>query len=212
VFEEGIGPVRVDVDGESMRLYLDSPRYENSAEAPPTAEIARALSLPDDAISDSWYGGIGLKFCFVRLASPELVDRAVLDKDAWASGVVGTWSAELYVFAGDFRGHARVYARFFAPARGGDEDSATGSAGAALAASLAQRSPEPNGTYRLRIDQGVVMGRPSALEGSARKEGGRIAEVVVSGFATIVGHGTMTLPSGYGDVHWKESRSEGCAV
>ena len=82
VFEEGIGPVRVDVDGESMRLYLDSPRYENSSEAPPTAEIARALSLPDDAISDSWYGGIGLKFCFVRLASPELVDRAVLDKDA----------------------------------------------------------------------------------------------------------------------------------
>lgn len=219
VFEEGIGPVRVDVDGESMRLYLDSPRYESSSEAPPTAEIARALSLPDDAIaarrryiriSDSWYGGIGLKFCFVRLASPELVDRAVLDKDAWASGVVGTWSAELYVFAGDFRDLARVHARFFAPAL--DEDPATGSACASLAASLAQRSPEPNGTYRLRIDQGVVMGRPSALEGTARKEDGRIAEVVVSGFATIVGHGTMTLPSGYGDVHWKESGSECCAV
>ena len=44
------------------------------------------------------------------------------------------------------------------------------------------------------------------------QENGQIAEVVVSGFATIVGHGTMTLPSGYGDVHWKESRSEGCAV
>src|SRR6202795_172903 len=29
VCDEGIGPVRVDVDGESMRLYLDSPRYEN---------------------------------------------------------------------------------------------------------------------------------------------------------------------------------------
>ncbi len=94
VFEEGIGPVRVDVDRESMRLYLDSPRYENSSEAPPTAEIARALSLPDDAISDSWYGGIGLKFCLVRLASPELVDRAVLDKDASASGaaMVAVWS------------------------------------------------------------------------------------------------------------------------
>src|SRR6266566_1206250 len=64
VFEEGVGPVRVDVDGESMRLYLDSPRYENSSEAPPTAEIARALSLPDDAISDSWYGPEGV--------SPEL--------------------------------------------------------------------------------------------------------------------------------------------
>jgi trans-2,3-dihydro-3-hydroxyanthranilate isomerase len=83
VFEEGIGPVRVDVDGQSIRLYLDSPRYDSSSQAPPAAAIARALSLPDDAISDSWYGGIGLKFCFVRLASPELVDRAVLDKDAW---------------------------------------------------------------------------------------------------------------------------------
>jgi len=39
----------------------------------------------------------------------------------------------------------------------------------------------------------------SALEGTARKEDGRIAEVVVSGFATIVGHGTMILPSAYGD-------------
>jgi hypothetical protein len=45
VFEEGIGPVRVDVDGESMRLYLDSPRYESSSEAPPTAEIARTRCL-----------------------------------------------------------------------------------------------------------------------------------------------------------------------
>src|SRR5262245_58239472 len=29
VFEEGIGPVRVDVDGQSIRLYLDSPGYES---------------------------------------------------------------------------------------------------------------------------------------------------------------------------------------
>ena len=124
VFEEGIGPVRVDIDRESMRLYLDSPRYENSSEAPPTAEIARALSLPDDAISDSWYGGIGLKFCLVRLASPELVDRAVLDKDASASGVVGTWSAELYVFAGDFRDRGRA-----AVGNGGRVDRDPGAAG-----------------------------------------------------------------------------------
>lgn len=57
-----------------------------------------------------------------------------------------------------------------------------------------------------------VWGCRDLVGGTARKEDGRIAEVVVSGFATIVGHGTMTLPSGYGDVHWKESGSEGCAV
>jgi hypothetical protein len=43
------------------------------------------------------------------------------------------------------------------------------------------------------------MGRPSTLEGTARQEDGRIAEVVVSGFATIVGHGTMIFPSAYVD-------------
>ena len=194
VFEEGIGPVTVVVDGETIRFHLRSPRYESSSEAPPAAAIAKALSLPEDAIAGCWYGGVGLKFCFVRLAGPELVDRAVLDKAAWEAA--GTWSPMLYLFAGDFRDGGRVHARMFAPAVGVDEDPATGSACASLIASLAQRSPERDGSWHLRIDQGVAMGRPSALEGTARKEDGQITEVVVGGRATIVGHGTMTLPTG----------------
>lgn len=194
VFEEGIGPVAVVVDGEMIRFHLQSPRYESSSEAPPAAAVAKALSLPEDAIADCWYGGVGLKFCFVRLAGPELVDRAVLDKAAWEAA--GTWSPMLYLFAGDFRDGGRVHARMFAPVVGVDEDPATGSACASLIASLAQRSPERDGSWHLRIDQGVAMGRPSALEGTARKEDGQITEVVVGGRATIVGHGTMTLPTG----------------
>jgi trans-2,3-dihydro-3-hydroxyanthranilate isomerase len=58
------------------------------------------------------------------------------------------------------------------------------------------RSPEPSRSYRLRIEQGVAMGRPSELEGTARKQDGRLAEIVVGGRAVIVGHGTMTLPAG----------------
>jgi trans-2,3-dihydro-3-hydroxyanthranilate isomerase len=196
VFEEGIGPVTVVVDGATIRFHLHSPRYQSSSEAPPAAAIARALSLPEDAIADCWYGGVGLKFCFIRLASPELVDRAVLDKAAWADGVAGGWSPELYFFAGDFTGGGRLHARFFAPAVGVDEDPATGSACASLIASLADRSPERDGSYHFRIDQGVVMGRPSALEGTARKEHGQITEVIVGGQATIVAHGTMALPAG----------------
>ena len=196
VFEEGIGPVTVVVDGEAIRFSLASPRYESSSEAPPAAAIARALSLPDDAIADCWYGGVGLKFCFVRLASPELVDRAVLDTAAWADGVAGGWGQLLYFFAGDFRDGARLHARMFGPGVGVSEDPATGSACASLIASLADRSPERDGTYHFRIDQGVAMGRPSALEGTARKEDGQITEVIVGGQATIVAHGTMTLPAG----------------
>ncbi len=196
VFEEGIGPVAVAIDGEAIRFRLRSPRYESSPEAPPAAAIARALSLPQDAIADCWYGGVGLKFCFIQLASPELVDRAVLDKTAWSDGVAGGWAREMYVFAGDFRNGARVHARMFGPGVGVDEDPATGSACASLIASLAARSPEQDGTYQLHIDQGVAMGRPSVLEGTARKEDGQITEVAVGGSAAIVGHGTMTLPAG----------------
>ena len=194
VFEEGIGPVAVAVDGRTVRLHLRLPRYEASDEAPPAAAIAKALTLPGDAIAESWYAGVGLRFCFVRLTDANMVDSAVLDKAAWTTGVAGGWSPDLYVFAGDFPGGAPLHARFFAPGAGIDEDPATGSACASLVASLAHRSPGQDGTYRLQISQGVAMGRPSTLEGTAHKAGGRITEVVVSGYAAIVGNGTMTLP------------------
>jgi trans-2,3-dihydro-3-hydroxyanthranilate isomerase len=196
VFEEGIGPVTVTVDGPDIRFHVRSPRYESSDEAPPAATIAKALTLPEDAIAESWYAGVGLRFCFVRLASRDLVDRAVLDKSVWAAGIAGTWSPELYLFAGDYCDGAHLHARLFAPAVGVDEDPATGSACASLIASLAHRSPERDGTYHLHIDQGVAMGRPSALDGTAHKKDGQITEVIVGGRATIVGNGAMTLPAG----------------
>jgi trans-2,3-dihydro-3-hydroxyanthranilate isomerase len=196
VFEEGIGPVTVAVDGQTIRLRLGSPRYETTGEAPPAAAIARALTLPEDAIAECWYAGIGLRFCFVRLTSRDLVDRAALDRAAWAAGTAGTWAPDLYVFAGECRDGAQLYARFFAPGVGVEEDPATGSACASLVASLARRSPERDGAYRIHIDQGVAMGRPSALDGTARQQDGQLTEVVVAGRATIVGSGTMTLPAG----------------
>ena len=112
----------------------------------------------------------------------------------WAGGIAGNWSSHLYCFATDDHDGTQVYARFFAPDVGVEEDPATGSACASLAASLAHRSAERDGTYHLRITQGVAMGRPSTLEGTAHKKDGQITEVAVGGRATIVGNGTMTLP------------------
>jgi trans-2,3-dihydro-3-hydroxyanthranilate isomerase len=193
VFEEGIGPVTVDIDGEDITLRLQSPRYESTAECPRVDAISAALSLSEADVAESWYGGVGLRFCFVRVASRETVDRAALDKSAWASGVAGSWSPHLYVFAGECTDGAHLYARLFAPAFGIDEDPATGSACAGLVASLAGRSPVPLGRYELRIDQGVSMGRPSVMHGTARTEDGRLAEVSVGGCSTIVGTGVIKL-------------------
>jgi len=120
VFEEGIGPVAVAVDGPGISLYLRSPRYQSTDEAPPAAAIAKALTLPEEAIAESWYAGVGLRFCFVRVTGRDLVDRAVLDKGAWAAGIAGSWSPELYLFAGDHRDGVPLHARFFAPRVGAD--------------------------------------------------------------------------------------------
>jgi trans-2,3-dihydro-3-hydroxyanthranilate isomerase len=193
VLEEGIGPVTVVTDGLTARFHLYSPDLEAPADSPRTAAVARALSLPETAVIRSWYAGMGVRFCFVHLADADLVDRATLDKTAWKDGVADGWSPHLYLFAGDCRDGARLYARMFAPALGVDEDPATGSAGAALVASLAAQAPLADGSYSIRIDQGVSMGRPGLIEAAARKEHGRLAEVSVGGHATIVGRGVITL-------------------
>jgi len=193
VLEEGIGPVTVVTGGRGARFHLWSPDRETARESPPAAAVARALSLPETAVVRSWYAGLGIRFCFVQLADAGLVDRATLDKTAWTAGVADGWSPHLYLFAGECRDGARLYARMFAPALGVDEDPATGSAGAALVASLAADAPPADGSYSIRIDQGVGMGRPSLIEATARKEHGQLAEVSVGGHATIVGRGVMTL-------------------
>ncbi|MER7542949.1 PhzF family phenazine biosynthesis protein [Spirillospora sp. NPDC127506] len=195
VLEEGIGPVSVAIDGRTVQLCLRSPEYETADETPPVDAITKALGLPPDSVAESFYASVGVRFCFVRLTDRDLVDRAVLDRAAWEAGIADGWSPHLYVFAEDNGDRRRLNARMFAPALGIDEDPATGSACAALVAAIAHRSPNQDATCHVQIDQGLAMGRPSSLEGTARKEEGRLAEVTVGGHATIIGNGVMTLPA-----------------
>jgi len=194
LFEEGIGPVTVIADGPAWRLVLPSPEYETSPQPPSAVPVARALSLPETAVVRCWFAGVGLRFCFVQLTGQDMVDRATLDTSAWRVGLADGWSPHLYVFAGDFRDGQRLYSRFFAPAIGVAEDPATGSACVTLVASLADGSPQADGSFHLRIDQGVAMDRPSLLDATARKEHGKVTEVSVCGRAAIIGHGIITIP------------------
>jgi trans-2,3-dihydro-3-hydroxyanthranilate isomerase len=193
VFEEGVGPVPVDVDAAFSRLTVNAPLAAPDHQ-PPRPAVAAALSLSEEVILDCWYAGIGLRFCYVHLSDADAVDRALLDKGAWSAGIADGWSPHLYVFAGEFRSGSRLYARSFAPAAGIEEDPATGSACAGLVASLARRSPEPDGEHAILVDQGVRMGRPSLIDATARTEAGRLRGVTVGGFTAIVGRGVMTVP------------------
>jgi len=193
VFEEGVGPVAVDVRGAFSRLAINVP-FEAPSHRPPVHRITRALSLTGGDIRECWYAGAGLPFCYVRLASADAVDRAVLDKAVWAADLADGWSPHLYVFAGEFRSGSTLYARAFVPAVGVEEDPATGSAGAGLIASLTQRAALSDGEHTLHIRQGSRIGRPSLIEAGAHTEGGRLLGITIGGFTTVVGKGTITVP------------------
>jgi trans-2,3-dihydro-3-hydroxyanthranilate isomerase len=197
VFEEGVGPIAVDTRVDEAGIYGQL-TLDNGAEVPNVSPIrpdaALALSVPADAIRDTWFASAGLPFCFVHLAGKALVDAAVLDRQAWASRFARAWSPHLFFFAGDTGPGGRLYARMFAPALGVDEDPATGSACAALAGVMAERLASSAGTYQWTIEQGVALGRPSTIDVTATTRGGRVIGITVGGYTVQVGEGTITLP------------------
>jgi trans-2,3-dihydro-3-hydroxyanthranilate isomerase len=198
--EEGIGDVEVAVRRRgallSGELTLAKP-VVLPAVAPDRGHVAAALSLEASAVKDAWFAGIGVPFCFVHVASQEAVDRAVLDRAAWASRIAGGWSPHLFFFAGDLASGSELHARMFAPALGIEEDPATGSAVAILIAAVAARGAQRDGTLELRIRQGVAMGRASTLEARAVKREGVVERVHVGGSVRFSGRGTMDVPDGY---------------
>jgi trans-2,3-dihydro-3-hydroxyanthranilate isomerase len=193
ILEEVIGPVPVEIAARGLDLYahlIIEKQVEVSAQIPPAAAAAAALSLPERAVLDTWYASAGVPFCFVKLADRETVDRAVLDRGPWSAALA---KANLYFFAGE----DRLYARMFAPALGVEEDPATGSGAVALAGVLAARLRAGSGTFTWRIDQGVAMGRPSRIEASAEKRAGQVVRIKVGGATVITAEGTMNVPDEY---------------
>ncbi len=87
-----------------------------------------------------------------------------------------------------------LQARMFLPGSGGlTEDPATGSATAAAAALLADLSDQPDAELKLRIGQGVDMGRPSLLQTRVRKQGGAVTSAHVGGRCVPMMEGTFRL-------------------
>jgi len=195
VLELGVGPVPVEIElGQEAvraRFTIDTPPQIRS-EKPVLAECAAALSLPAEALLEAFYAPVGPGFCFVRLKDAASVDRAALDRGAWTKYCANAWSPNLYLFARE----DKPYVRMFAPALGVDEDPATGSGAVALAGVLASRLPETDGVFTWRIDQGVAMGRPSRIEATVEKRGGKVTKIHIGGGAVLVAQGEIEEPAG----------------
>jgi trans-2,3-dihydro-3-hydroxyanthranilate isomerase len=194
VLELGVGPVPVEIElgaeAVKARFTIEKPVVV-PAEKPALAECAAALSLPVSSLLEAFYADGGLRFCFVRLKDKAAVDKAALDRGAWSKHFAHAWSPHFYLFAGN----ETPYVRMFAPALGVDEDPATGSGAVALAGVLASRLSDSDGVFTWRIDQGVAMGRPSRIEASAEKRGGKVARIHIGGGAVLIAQGEIEEPA-----------------
>jgi len=197
ILEENIGPGTVDVaqrNGGYHGTLTLSGKIDAPTGAPAPADLAAVLSIEPAEVSQSFFAGVGLPFCFAQLKSNEAVDRAAVNRAAWTATLSRAWSPNLFFFAGDLRDGGNLYARMCAPALGVEEDPATGSACAALVGAMASKQDFGSAAYRLSIEQGVSMGRRSEIEAEARKSGGVVTSVSVGGATAYIASGEIEVP------------------
>lgn len=200
ILEEGVGPVRVQVECTAGTLtgMLTLPgTVEQPAERPDPATPAAALSVSRDEALGGFYASVGLPFCFAHLTSCATVDRIAIDKGALGRHFAQAFSPDLFFFAGDLQSGAELYARMCAPAHGIEEDPATGSACAALVGVLASDPACEGERVTLDILQGIAMGRRSEIHAVAEKRQGQATAVGVRGATAYVATGTLDVPDAF---------------
>jgi trans-2,3-dihydro-3-hydroxyanthranilate isomerase len=197
ILEENVGPVTVDViqqDGHFHGTLTLSARIEAPTDVPSSTDLAAVLSIEPTEVNQVFFAGVGVPFCFAQLSSSEVVDRAAINRAAWAATLSRAWSPHVFFFAGDLRHDGELYARMCAPALGVEEDPATGSACAALVAAMASKADFAGEIYGLSIRQGVSMGRRSEIRAEARKSGSLVTSVSVGGATTYIASGEVEVP------------------
>ena len=205
LFEEKAGLVPVAILQEAGRVTgaeLTAPQSLKRLIAPVGAEQAAAcLSLaPGDIKTDRHPPqviSVGLPFLAVEVVSREALRRAKPNAEAFARTFPVDGSDAVYFYTRDVpAGEAPfdLQARMFHPGSSGlSEDPATGSATAAAAALMADLDPTREGELKLRIGQGVDMGRPSLLLTRVVKQGGKIVSAHVGGGCVTMMEGTFAM-------------------
>lgn len=198
--DEGIGvvPVTVELHQEALTGTLSLDRGpELSDDVAPAQDIASALGIAEDDVRGAFCASVGIRFAFIELSGREAVDRASLNESKWRQAFAGRWATNLYIYSGKLEDNGQLYARMFAPALGIPEDPATGSAVAALAGAAVLRAGGAAPSLRLRVRQGVKMGRPSMIQALAQAQDGKVRNIEVAGTSTFVAEGRISVPEEY---------------
>jgi trans-2,3-dihydro-3-hydroxyanthranilate isomerase len=203
-FEEKAGLVPVEIligQGGVTGAELTAPQPLIRRSLVGAEQAAACLSLSASDVKMDQHQpqivSVGLPFLIVELASREALKRARPDAVAFARMFPCDGSDAIYFYTRDVPAAEQpldLQARMFHPGSIGlSEDPATGSATAAAAAFLADLDETRDGELRLRIGQGVDMGRPSLLLTRARKQAGTVASVHVGGGCVKMMEGMFRL-------------------
>ena len=203
-FEEGAGLVAVDIlqEGGSVvgaELTAPQPFTQMSQVSSEQAAACASLSKTDLRIDrhPPVIVSVGMPFLVVELSSRDALRRATADAVAFARTFPCDGAFAVYLYTRDVPPAEKptdLQARMFHPGSSGlTEDSATGSATVAAAALFANLAAERDGELKLRIGQGVDMGRPSLLLTRVRKANGAIVSAHVGGGCVQMMEGTFAL-------------------
>jgi trans-2,3-dihydro-3-hydroxyanthranilate isomerase len=204
LFEEGAGLVPVEItteQGEVVNTEFTAPQPLKRMSRLGAEQAASCLSLSASDIKLDRHPpqiiSVGLSFLAVELTSREALRRAKPDAAGFAKTFPCDGSDAVYLYTRDVPTDEKpceLQARMFHPGASGlSEDPATGRATAACAALLADLDDIKDGELRLKIGQGVDMGRPSLLLTRVRKQNGAVASIHVGGGSVKMMEGTFRL-------------------
>jgi trans-2,3-dihydro-3-hydroxyanthranilate isomerase len=203
LFEEraGLVPVAILQDGGSVvGAELTAPERLSRLSQISAEQTAACMSLsPADIRTDRHppqIVSVGLPFLMAEVASRDALRRARADAAAFAQVFPCDGCDAIYFYTRDVPAAEAcdLQARMFHPGASGlSEDPATGSATVATAALLADLSSEKDGELKLRIGQGVDIGRPSLLLTRVVKQAGAVVSAHVGGRCVQMMEGTFRL-------------------
>ena len=203
-FEEKAGLVPVEVlmgQGGVTGAELTAPKLLERISRADAAQAAACLSLSSSDIRTDRHppqvASVGLPFLIVEVATRDALRRAKADAAAFSQALPSFGCDAIYFYTRDVPAEEQsldLQARMFHPgARGLSEDPATGSATGAAAALLAELDSTRDGELKLRIGQGVDMGRPSLLLARVHKQGGALVSTHVGGNCVQMMEGTLRV-------------------
>lgn len=198
--EEGVGPIKVDLEIENGSIGLITMQQPNPKISPPFEDrhsIAKLLSLNEEGLVDGLPVQVldcGIPYMIIPVRDLKSVESIKFRLDIY-DDLYKKYQIPFSLAYSLETVHAQndVHCRMFAPEAGVLEDPATGSAHGPLGSYLATHKILGSGNIQFTSEQGYELGRHSELKVEILMNEDEIARVLVGGKCVPIGQGELKL-------------------